>query len=478
MPKHADPRKLKFYFEPLPVPENLLSESDTWDTVCVQIPVPLIPYITPILRIWESPGCLIGTQEERAFFNLLITDLIAKINSADTCGDLFMLRQNPLDLCQLQQSFNGGLAWSLAFDYSLCLSPQSTFFGYLQILNLFAQWATVISNTEINQYAPTGTFTSSPGESQSTVNSRKLALCYSVDMYVHAYVEAIRKINHDAATAGNIANLGFGLLTALAAIFTIGTGGAGLPLYMAVGAAAGAVGIAGFVGITDAVLNDSAAIAEIVCCMYGTLKNIAPTSANFATAVNSCSGLSANAELIRTALARDISAPQQLANQFNAFINLLGDELKPAELGLLPACPCEAGNTAYQVAILGRCGQPVDSSIIFTPGVPVSFASIQNSNPQHHDVTVLLPAGNWHVIVSSFTGVPGAAGENPDESAICYFDTSGVFHNLTWAQGGSPDVFEYDVSNGVYNIWCSTQAWSIFLGNTTAFVVDLTITAI
>lgn len=36
------------------------------------------------------------------------------------CDMAFQLRQNPDDPCQLQQSFDGGLTWSLAFDYLLC----------------------------------------------------------------------------------------------------------------------------------------------------------------------------------------------------------------------------------------------------------------------------------------------------------------------------------------------------------------------
>lgn len=39
---------------------------------------------------------------------------------------MFQLRQNPLNACQLQQSIDGGVNWSLAFDYSLCDGPLMT----------------------------------------------------------------------------------------------------------------------------------------------------------------------------------------------------------------------------------------------------------------------------------------------------------------------------------------------------------------
>lgn len=39
--------------------------------------------------------------------------------------DMYLLRQNPANPCQLQQSTDGGVNWSLAFDYELCLFQQS-----------------------------------------------------------------------------------------------------------------------------------------------------------------------------------------------------------------------------------------------------------------------------------------------------------------------------------------------------------------
>lgn len=41
--------------------------------------------------------------------------------SGGVCSDMaYQLRQNPANPCQLQQSLDGGVTWSLAFDYSLC----------------------------------------------------------------------------------------------------------------------------------------------------------------------------------------------------------------------------------------------------------------------------------------------------------------------------------------------------------------------
>src|SRR5690606_1030962 len=44
------------------------------------------------------------------------------LNSAPItrCTGALMLRQNPENPCQLQQSLDGGESWVLAFDYSLC----------------------------------------------------------------------------------------------------------------------------------------------------------------------------------------------------------------------------------------------------------------------------------------------------------------------------------------------------------------------
>lgn len=341
MSRREENRQFKVTIMPIDPPAGMEGWAD-WETVCVPVPVPLLAYIPILLTPLRWQGRVNGTDVQKQLFSEIWEDLITRFVTASPCGEIgaaMILRQNPADSCQLQQSIDGGVTWTLAFDYSLCLPPSAHFTFTQQINNLFQQWSETTNNTEINQYAPTETFTSSPDEDEDRVNARKLALCYATNLYIAAYCEAIRKINHDNTALANLVNLAYGVAIAVAAVATIATEGATLPVYMALGAAAGAAGIAGYTVLTDSVLNDSGARTQVACLMYNNLKDAEPTAENFAAAVDG--SLSGNAEIIRSTLANDISNPAGLTNQFNAFINLLGDALRPAELGLIDDCPCD-----------------------------------------------------------------------------------------------------------------------------------------
>lgn len=327
---------------PVPVPDTLENWA-TWDTVCVPVPVPLIQYIPNLLKPLRWKGRIIGTDEQQQLFSEIWEDLITRFVIAEPCnqtGEAMRLRQNPANKCQLQQSFDNGASWSLAFDYSLCKNQATEYILQQEINNTFNQWSSTTTNTEINQYAPTETFTSSTGETTERINARKLALCYACKIYIDAYCEAIKKINAEDLTYVNLTTLALSVGAALAAIATAATAGATLPLYLGLSAALLAAGSGAYAALTDAVLNDLDARSQVACLMFNGLKDVEPNITNFSAAVNGTT-LTGNAELIRSTLANHISNnTPELENQFNAFINLLGENLRPAELGLLPDCPC------------------------------------------------------------------------------------------------------------------------------------------
>lgn len=69
---------------------------------------------------WKSTGSIDLEQITRFQGNLILRLLVA----CQPClgeDDVYELRQNPSEPCQLEQSVDGGLTWTLAFDYRLCL---------------------------------------------------------------------------------------------------------------------------------------------------------------------------------------------------------------------------------------------------------------------------------------------------------------------------------------------------------------------
>jgi len=374
MPRKADPRTLKFQFKPLPVPDSIETTFTDWQTICVPVPIPLIPYLTPIMRIWQSPGCLIGTDTEKELFILLWSNLIASINGGDECASMFKLRQNSANKCLLQQSTDGGATWSTAFDYSLCRPAGNNYLIEREVYNQWQVWQNAVQPSDIHPDAPDTTFTSTTGDSPEVVNARQIALCNACKEYVYAYCEAVRIINADASTASNLVTMGLGIAAAIAAIAAAPSGGSSLALYMALSAALLAGGVAAYSALTDAVLDDTDAKDSVACCLYATLRDAAITAENFAEGVNVCPDLSVNAELIRATLANDISNPEALENQFNSFVEKLGQNFRPAELGLLDDCLC----------------------IVLEPGTPIIALSWEGVDLAGTGITEVSP-GLWEI---------------------------------------------------------------------------------
>ena len=73
---------------------------------------------------------------------------IMKFLEGSECEVPTIFRQNPTNSCLLEQSSDGGLTWSLAFDYSLCIPTWAT--TLQQTINDVDQNVTTIINNEYN----------------------------------------------------------------------------------------------------------------------------------------------------------------------------------------------------------------------------------------------------------------------------------------------------------------------------------------
>lgn len=79
---------------------------------------------------WETRwNSSLGTPIDRAKIISFQSDLARRLmDLTEDCQEdtMFLLRQNPENPCQLEQSIDGGVVWTLAFDYSLCLNSDVT----------------------------------------------------------------------------------------------------------------------------------------------------------------------------------------------------------------------------------------------------------------------------------------------------------------------------------------------------------------
>lgn len=107
---------------------DLPQSVDEEPAVCVRLSNKLVPYLLGLLEMYRWEDKLKGTPQEVVDGLGLFQDLLIALTEGNCTGDnmAFKLRQNPLNACQLQQSFDGGQTWTLAYDYSKCTTPAVT----------------------------------------------------------------------------------------------------------------------------------------------------------------------------------------------------------------------------------------------------------------------------------------------------------------------------------------------------------------
>lgn len=259
-----------------------------------------------------------------------IRKLLIQFIQRNPCGDdemPYLLRQNPTNKCQLQQSVDGGVTWSLAFDYSLCI-PRSNAVQNYTVYNQIQQTIhnynqTWNSNPTVNNYAPNMVY----DESSDDIN-RDIIICYAIgvfyDMVVKGYVELVASNNDEVAAVGGT--------LAGAAVSTFGTPFAGALVGVIVGGLVKLMATVG-AGIQQSTLE--AGRDEVICCMYTGLRGETPTETRFQQSVDSCD-LEGDAEIARSILQPLL----QGHDVYLAFLRFANEGFQFAESGLLPDCPC------------------------------------------------------------------------------------------------------------------------------------------
>src|ERR1044071_1606822 len=113
-----------------------------YDIICYCVPIPNHEkYRSAFLGALSAMGKyfnweMSGEPDDRratevaAHFRELFEEI-----TVSNCASI-QLQQNPVNPCQLMQSFDNGLTWSLAFDYGLCL-PTSYEYRYNEETGLY-----------------------------------------------------------------------------------------------------------------------------------------------------------------------------------------------------------------------------------------------------------------------------------------------------------------------------------------------------
>lgn len=306
----------------------------------------------------------------------LITD-----STTDGEGGIVMLRQNPANACQLEQSVDGE-TWTLAFDYALCgITGEAP-----------ATWDIDIPLT-ISVTAPTSTFTTTAGEGAAEAAIRTQAFCAAVNATVNAMLDAYAQARDDEYTTLEVAAAAFALAAAIGAIIL--TAGAASPLVLGWAIASAALLMAAAYGgvVTSAMVNDMDRRATMQCLMYLSLKEKPITVAGFKSAFAGDACLTGDDESVREMMDAMVNSPYG-DDLYMGFVGVLGSATFAGQTGAeLPACNfCEERTWCYEWRGAAEL-QDFANFICGTVGTYISLELCPEIN------------ANWNIVFSRLTGI-------------------------------------------------------------------------
>jgi len=304
--------------------------------VCIN--VEWIPHIEGLLErlVWDDAWEGTDTEVDTAIGEIRKLMVAMAIGGDCVSVGSFRLQQNPENLCQLMQSFDGGNTYSLAFDYSLCSNNNALTTDDIsdlsqQIENLRNQF-----DGSTGSIAPDMVYDATPDD-----NLRDTALCHAVYELVIIMCEMEIEYRRQVSLSATITAVILGLV---GVAITVLTGATATPFYLAVASAlAGGFGTI-FAGLSDAILNDKQARIDVACCMKSALDGATISKTAFENSLDSCGfiGTDNNAQL-----AGAISQMLTQDDIYETFLNELQKAYRLAELGIAD-CVCDNPETLWE----------------------------------------------------------------------------------------------------------------------------------
>jgi len=258
---------------------------------------------------------------------------------------LYLLRQNSTDPCVLEQSTDGGLTWSTAFDFGLCMGITSppTMTELTNIVNATATATATLSGLyegEVSDVCPDCVMDETEADEH-----RNDAMCYALSVLLATLEETIKAQEKHGIDWKDVARLtavvlevGSGLLLAASEIGIVN-----LDPKVAFGCYA--------VGILSAVVSqwidewgeepdltpllDANVQLQLLCCAQSKLRGNTPSIGIFASIFDSCDidGMNADTESMLTQLTEN-------AGMYLQFLNFVGAGFDAIDGGQSVDCGC------------------------------------------------------------------------------------------------------------------------------------------
>lgn len=372
-----DPMAIKRYapfHKPLDAPTAKIDDAPY---VCIQLNEQWLPFVIGAIETLRWPDLYKGTPEQIQFAALEATRLFLAIALGNIeCPEEAMpqLRQNPLDPCQLQVSYDGGETWSLAFDYSLCMQSEtvipvsiddvSNF--YDESTTNFATYAGDITNVYNNW-----------GYGDADDVYRDDAMCWAVKQWVDLCCGfAIELINTDLEEEKDTLRLIAEGLTVVGGMVASLVSFGVFPVFLAAGALAftitGAITdvYAELVEADTSTFENEEARQDVACIIYAALQGGTP---NFTTWKESLyeHGLSGDAAWI----ARVTRVWMQSEESFVEFFKMVGDMIDVSKAGANLGCVCTGEWSHWWYPALASGSEPHETYDNDAPQWTINYGS-------------------------------------------------------------------------------------------------------
>lgn len=282
----------------------------------------------------------------------------------------FRLRQNPMDPCELQQTFNGGDYWSLAFDYDEC--EFNVVDDGTDIINEIIETSTEIDNSVVIYNGDVTNINNNVTYGDGDDANRDMALCFAIDLFVDHMAAIIQKVEQDELDAqgdllGSFSDIigGISGIIGLASIPAIG-----LLNPLVGGLTAISLGVSSvlslfaqeYVNGLDVETATEQEKADITCCMYSAMSGQTISKSLWSTSLDGCSFAPLEN---KTILADAISQFLQSDDIFVSFVKMYSDVIEYTIAGVILPCSCEVGVESFFVNALGT---PVSTTLISQVG--------------------------------------------------------------------------------------------------------------
>lgn len=249
---------------------------------------------------------------------------------AEGCA-MLLLRQNPENFCQLEQSIDGGDTWTLAFDYSLCdsVNPLEEMVIELEYKN----WSDAINiqyDGTVESVEPDLLYDDTEDD-----RYRDMALCNTINIFVRAVVEI------ELERRNGVFDTGWGIFEILTDIvFRMALRGGISAQVFLLGAVVKLIAKVMWEflrSVAIEVLLDETAILDVICCMYATMLNQTPSQAIYEASLDDCGyDPETNSEYLREAISKILTDKEV----YLAFLGGMADGLDLAKLGVGLDCGC------------------------------------------------------------------------------------------------------------------------------------------